>query len=243
MMCAQPLLAPLLLLLLLCSDHFLGGTIPWALRWFLIGTQYRQPINYTLRGLEEASDRLFYIYQTLQDAADVLDGSNEGGAAARMSASTDLQAGLGPGSQVLQAVRDALLDDLNTPVAISELSAPLKSLNDLLHTKAGRKAKDRLPLVASLSSAIQQTLELLGLWRDTPPSQVLGELKSLALTRAGLTEDDVAAAIQRRAEARQNKDYGAADAVRSDMETRGIQIMDTSAGTSWRPSSPKPQDI
>ena len=28
---------------------------PRALRWFLVNTQYRQPINYTQRALEEAS--------------------------------------------------------------------------------------------------------------------------------------------------------------------------------------------
>lgn len=32
-------------------------------------------------------------------------------------------------------MRGALCDDLNTPQAVSALSAPLKALNDLLHTK------------------------------------------------------------------------------------------------------------
>ena len=41
---------------------------PLALRWMLLGTHYRAPINYTQRALEEASDRLFYTYQTLADA-------------------------------------------------------------------------------------------------------------------------------------------------------------------------------
>ena len=41
----------------------------------------------------------------------------------------------------------ALLDDLNTPSAVSELSGPLKIANDLLTTKAGRKVADRLQQV------------------------------------------------------------------------------------------------
>jgi cysteinyl-tRNA synthetase len=40
-------------------------------------------------------------------------------------------------------VVSALLDDLNTPAALAELSAPLKAINDLLTTKAGRKAPNR----------------------------------------------------------------------------------------------------
>lgn len=39
-----------------------------ALRWFLIGTQYRQPISYSRSALDEASDRLYYIYDTLRAA-------------------------------------------------------------------------------------------------------------------------------------------------------------------------------
>jgi hypothetical protein len=40
-------------------------------------------------------------------------------------------------------VVEPLLDDLNTPVAVSALSAPLKAANDLMTTKAGRKNPKR----------------------------------------------------------------------------------------------------
>jgi cysteinyl-tRNA synthetase len=36
-----------------------------ALRWFLVGTQYRQPVSYSQSALEEASGRIYYIYETL----------------------------------------------------------------------------------------------------------------------------------------------------------------------------------
>jgi cysteinyl-tRNA synthetase len=36
---------------------------PLALRWFLISTQYRSPINYSRKQLDQASDRLYYLYQ------------------------------------------------------------------------------------------------------------------------------------------------------------------------------------
>ena len=43
-----------------------------------------------------------------------------------------------------------MADDLNTPNLVAALSAPLKAMNDLCHTKAGRKAKDRLPRLHGL---------------------------------------------------------------------------------------------
>lgn len=63
------------------------------------------------------------------------------------------------------------------------------------------------------------------------------ELRTLALKRAKVTEDDVTARIAERAAARAAKDYTAADAVRLELEGRGIFIMDSPAGTTWKPGA------
>ena len=111
-------------------------------------------------------------------------------------------------------------------------------------------------------------LDVLGLWRDDLQA-VLMEIRVLVLrryaavpliccfhqttmscvidfgstSRAGLTEADVLAAIERRAAARKAKDFAMADQVRDEMASKGIQIMDTPQGTTWRPnSSPKDYD-
>jgi cysteinyl-tRNA synthetase len=158
------------------------------------------------------------------------------------------------------AVALALLDDLNTPSAISELSAPLKSANDLLTTKAGRKAPNRINQLAAIERQLGQVLCLLGLVpaatagaavatqadSHVPTShlpleiinQVLTELRRLALVRANLCEDDVAARIAIRGEARQAKDFQAADRVRVELAGKGVMIMDTAEGTTWRPGLP-----
>jgi cysteinyl-tRNA synthetase len=65
-----------------------------ALRFNMLRTHYRQPLDWTLRGLEESLDTLEKLY----DRA----GRSEAGAAPN-------------------AVLDALSDDLNTPLVISEL--------------------------------------------------------------------------------------------------------------------------
>ena len=136
---------------------------PAALRWFLVSSQYRTPLNYTQRGLEEASDRVYYVYQTLADVAAVLSEAGEAGAAAMQAAATAVtpaaaaaaatggaappaKKGVGSeavGVELAAAVLDGLCDDLNTPQSVSALSAPLKAINDLLTTKAGRKNPKR----------------------------------------------------------------------------------------------------
>lgn len=133
---------------------------PLAIRWFLINSHYRQPINYTERILEEvnlfspsaescaglifcadslhsvvpqASDRLYYVYQTLLDAEAAVAAAGTLCKEAASSSEEETSC-----SDFLAAVEAALSDDLNTPKANALLSEPLKSLNDLLHTKKVR---------------------------------------------------------------------------------------------------------
>lgn len=56
-----------------------------------------------------------------------------------------------------------------------------------------------------------------------------------------MTESDVTAAIERRADARSSKEYDKADSVRAELSKKGIAIMDTAAGVEWRPTTPEKQ--
>jgi cysteinyl-tRNA synthetase len=84
------------------------------------------------RGLQ-ASDRVYYLYQTLADIADTLGSSPEGQAA--LAAAQAQLAGSSPGGELLAEVQAALADDFNTPLVVAAFSAPLKAANDLLQTK------------------------------------------------------------------------------------------------------------
>jgi cysteinyl-tRNA synthetase len=84
--------------------------------------------------------RIFYIYQTMADVEAVLEGAGEAGAAAAAAVAAG-QAGAG--RELLSVLVEGLLDDINTPQCVSGLSGPLKTINDLLTTKAGRKNPQR----------------------------------------------------------------------------------------------------
>ncbi|GAX78750.1 hypothetical protein CEUSTIGMA_g6187.t1 [Chlamydomonas eustigma] len=229
---------------------------PIALRWFLVSTHYRQQVNYTQRALEEASDRLYYVYQSLLDITKALNDAGAEGVKARSQEEAAVVSSSSPSTYMAAIL--ALLDDMNTPSAISELSGPLKAANDLLTTKAGRKAPNRVSQLASIERQLGQVLRLLGLVPAVAGStlapesnssltsnvslevvnQVLTELRRLVLVRANLSEADVLARIGIRAEARQAKDFQAADRVRVELAGMGVMIMDTPEGTTWRPGLP-----
>jgi cysteinyl-tRNA synthetase len=49
----------------------------------------------------------------------------------------------------------------------------------------------------------------------------------------------VAEHIAARAKAREAKDFAAADAVRQELAAKGIMLMDSPQGTTWRPGLPE----
>ncbi|XP_031739350.1 cysteine--tRNA ligase, chloroplastic/mitochondrial isoform X2 [Cucumis sativus] len=109
---------------------------PLALRLFLLGTHYRSPINYSDLLLESASDRIFYIYQTLDDCRTVISQEDESSFKGPIAPS--LVEEINKFSNVFLT---SMSDDIHTPVVLAALSDPLKIINDLLHT---RKALQQL---------------------------------------------------------------------------------------------------
>jgi cysteinyl-tRNA synthetase len=210
---------------------------PIALRWMLLGTHYRAPINYTQRALEEASDRLYYLYQTLDDAAEAYaEAAKPADASAKPKPPTGIAAeGIALAAETADAVRAALADDLNTPLAIASLSAPLKTLNDLVSTKKGKKAVGRDAALRELLAAAEDCLDAVGLPPGSEAGGILEKLRELALIRGGLTAEDVDAAIAAREAARAAKDFEESDRLRDDMRAKGVALMD-GAKVAWRPA-------
>ncbi|XP_027080589.1 cysteine--tRNA ligase, chloroplastic/mitochondrial-like isoform X2 [Coffea arabica] len=205
---------------------------PLALRLFLIGTHYRSPINYSDVQLETASDRIFYIYQSLYDCENVLGEDDE---------ATWKNVNPPETASCINEFHDDFLtsmsDDLHTPVVLAAMSDPLKTINDLIHTRKGKKQELRLESLAALEKALRHVLTVLGLM-PTSYSEALQQLREKALKRAKLTEDEVLQRIEERTTARKNKEYEKSDAIRKDLAAVGIALMDSPEGTTWRPAIP-----
>ncbi|KAK4345142.1 hypothetical protein RND71_035318 [Anisodus tanguticus] len=205
---------------------------PLALRLFLIGTHYRSPINYTIVQIESASDRLFYIYQALYDCQILLSQHDEASWKDSIPAETACCI-----NKFQDEVLASMSDDLHTPVALAAMSDPLKLINDLLHTRKGKKQALRIESLAALENTIRNVLKMLGLVPDSY-AEALHELREKALKRAKLTDDQVHQKITERDTARKNKEYDRSDVIRKDLAAVGIALMDCSEGTTWRPAIP-----
>ncbi len=107
----------------------------------------------------------------------------------------------------------ALNDDLNTPLALSLLHEGVGALN-----KAGCAATRH-----RLAGEIRANAQLLGLLGDDP--QVWFQ---------GGGDDGIADRIAARAQAKANRDFTRADAIRDELAAQGITLLDGPDGTTWR---------
>lgn len=171
-----------------------------AIRLALLSAHYRQPLDFSLRSLGEAKVQLDRLYGALRNAStDVLDTSR-------------IVEEVGSNHVV-----DALLDDLNTPAAISYLHA---MANIIFTTKEEwqREAFQRI---------LKYYAELLGLLQQEPESWFKGDTGDIDVSK-------IEALIEERAAARAAKDFATADRVRDDLAGMGVVLEDGPGGTSWK---------
>ncbi len=115
------------------------------------------------------------------------------------------------------AVEAALCDDLNTPKAIAEMH----SLVD--QAMAGDRAA---------ASSVKAVGEVLGLLQAAPDAWFQGQAGD-----GDLTAEAIEGLIERRRQARQDKDFATSDRIRDALAGQGIVLEDGAGATNWRRGS------
>ena len=113
---------------------------------------------------------------------------------------------------------DPLMDDLNTPGFIANVNVLVKSYLSASKEKKGI-LKSKLVLLGSL----------LGILQEDPNSW----FESDKLDK-NINKEEIEALIVERNEAKMNKDFEKADIIRAELMSKGIELMDSSSGTSWK---------
>jgi cysteinyl-tRNA synthetase len=187
---------------------------PEAVRYFILASHYRSPLNHSDEALDNAKAALTRFYIALN-----------GLPAASAPANSEYE----------QRFNAAMDDDFNTPVAVSVLFDLVRDINKvrtddpaqaaalgaLLQKLGGilgvlqRRAEDYLTGVGSLSGHIALTFT------------VRGELTTFG-------RDDIELLIAQRNAARQAKNWAESDRLRDELKSRGVILEDKAGRTTWR---------
>ena len=174
------------------------------IRFFLISSSYRSPINYNTAIIEQAKaslDRLYNCKSALEFAAgNAGEGDGDPAFAAALASRRD---------QFIAAMED----DLNTADAIAALFELVRDINVKLGAQPARAD------VAAASELFEELTGVLGLLYDR---------------KTELLDEDIEALIEARTAARKAKNWAEADRIRDELTAKGIVLEDTPQGVKWR---------
>ena len=205
---------------------------PEAIRHFLLGTHYRNPIDFTDQYLQEAETAIerFYTAWEAMDAA--LDGYHSGPS----SSDDGMHAGEAKVFAEINRLRTefiaAMDDDFNTARAVGCWFELVRIVNSLSGQGKMSQWPKRLPLLAKSAGVFHLFNSLLGsLIR--PPADYRAGMAEFKLAGTGLTPELIEQKLAERIRARAAKDWAEADRIRDELAAAGVQIKDGKDGTTW----------
>jgi cysteinyl-tRNA synthetase len=177
-----------------------------ALRFFLLGFQYRSPINYSRESVLATKSGLDRIFSCIQALEAELVGH---GAEPTPDAEADA---------IFGRFLEAMDDDLNTADAIAALFELVKHANKLI-------PQHNADILHYVYQKISDMCGILGI--EMAQEQVDD-------TSDAAQDEGIHALIEKRQAARAAKDFAAADAIRNELSAKGIVLEDTKDGVKWK---------
>jgi cysteinyl-tRNA synthetase len=178
-----------------------------ALRQWFLGSQYRSPMDFSEEGLEEAGRATDRIYETLD----------------RVDQSLNRVTQAGPDAGLVEAFRQEMDDDFNTPRALALIFDEVRAINRLLDDK-------KLERVESRAAALRTMCDTLGLLHEG----YFDRKKERWLKRSTISREAIESRIAERNEARKARNWEKADRIREQLQNQGIVIEDTPGGSLWK---------
>ena len=177
-----------------------------VIRYFLISAHYRSPINYNIEIIEQCKSALERLY-TCRDSLDfaLKNAQNE------PCGNEDNLIALFESRK--NEFITAMDDDLNTADGIAALFELTKDINTHILSKNVSKS-----VCEKAAQIFDEICDVLGLLYNRKNNDVGGDIEAL---------------IEKREEARKNKDWAAADKIRDDLKAQGIILKDTPQGVTW----------
>jgi cysteinyl-tRNA synthetase len=195
-----------------------------VVRFFLLSTHYRSPIEFSdeqLREAEMSIDRYYTTAVRIEDFS-TQDNSQEKPGSDEKVLEEFLK-------KFLDKFRDSMDDDFNTALAIGTIFELIRILNKYMDDKpSGQKA---IELITKSKGLLNGSGNVLNIFTRTPEQWY----KALMVVKnIGFEEEDILKKIDERQKARDSKDWETADTIRKELEEKGIILEDKKDRTRWK---------
>ncbi|WP_335997780.1 cysteine--tRNA ligase [Acinetobacter johnsonii] len=181
---------------------------PEVIRYFIVSSHYRSPVNFSDFALKEAKTALSRFYHSFK---------------AYQQAYSDTQVDT-LDETLLERFNSAMRDDFNTAEAIAVLFEVNKELNRAVKEQQGEQA-------AIYYATLRHLTNILGLVQHNVEEFLKSDIGQEALA---LSEEQIEDLIQQRQDAKKAKEFAKADEIRQSLLDQGVVLEDTRQGTIWR---------
>lgn len=205
---------------------------PETIRFFLLSTHYRRPIDFSEGRIEEVHTGLEQFYRFFKRYERIAHKNFYDLPYATARAEGQISDASHPTLAQIAALRtrflEAMDDDFNTGGAVGDLFELVRTLNKFADDEKLESGQPDAARLATLTAGARTLRELgatLGLFRvpSEKPAAAAGEL----------TDSLMALIIELRAAARSKKDFATADRIRQALGEAGITLEDRPGGTEW----------
>ena len=182
---------------------------PMTIRFFILSAHYRGTVDFSSEALEAAEKGFARLMQGLKDLK-------------RIQPAKGSQPEVEKFVKALpQQLADAMNDDLQTPIVISQLFEACHQVNLLVDRKAKISADDLKALEATMRTWIEDILGLTNATSGNNPEKDQAMAKVMEMV------------LEMRAKAKSEKDWTTSDKIRDALSEAGIIIKDTAEGQIW----------
>jgi cysteinyl-tRNA synthetase len=206
---------------------------PEVLRFFVLQSHYRSPLDYSEEGLKEARLAMNRLYETLVKIRDIFAADQALGAVTvKEDQLPDKEKAL------LERIRtlplrfgEGMDDDFNTARALGHIFEAVRQVNAYF-TGGFKASSPALFVLNEAERTLREVGSVLGVLMEDP--DVYFEKDRLReAEKRGLQVDEIEALIDERLKARIEKNWKRADEIRGELSAKGIALKDSKAGTTW----------
>ncbi len=188
-----------------------------TIRFFILGSHYRSPLDVTDEALAAAAKGVERLYGTMRRVRAKVEEAPSGPVSETVA---DLVA------DAEARFREAMDDDFNTANALAVLFDLNREVNKMVHEDAAVSRESWQQVDALYGRLVGDVLGLI-----TP--------ETYQTQTAGLTDDLLRLLVETRAELRQAKQWALADRIRDRLGALGVVLEDKPSGTTWRIRPPE----
>ena len=195
-----------------------------VIRYVMLSKHYTSDIDLVDEEFNLAESHMYYFYSTIAAMEKYIATFRDNSSTATRE--DDIS------SKIIPDFINSMDDDFNSAAALSNLHGIFKYANNIMKTaKKGNRVNTEITLVKILDS-LHEAYGVIGMLGQNP-EEFISEMKMKYLRGLEIDEAIIESKISERTEAKKSKNFELADAIRAELDSKGIILMDTVDGTKW----------